>query len=175
MTTKEPQNELTESELKAKNTLKDHLKNLKQEDKEQFLKVLESLKSTDLKTVLELLTIFKANLLNLYSASLKQEATKLNGEELLMFNKGFDFVFKNKENHNHKNFIKLGKLISEDDTLESNKPIALKQLSYEGALKQRENLLANKDFVEALNNKFHVKHESALSKLNNLNSIIAKA
>lgn len=68
--------------------------------------------------------------------------------------------------------LQLGKLVSEDINLEgTNTPNST--LTKQQAINQRNKLINNKDFMQAINNNANLNHNQALDQLNKLNSIIA--
>ncbi len=121
--------------------------------------------------------IFIKNIHNLFFKALQKSSATLTDSELIFFNKTYNFLLQKGKEPNFlcKNFVRLGKLLSDDNDFDTNPLLGLESTSYEVALKQRAELLSNKESLEALNDKFHVRHQDVLTKLNSLNAIISKS
>lgn len=68
--------------------------------------------------------------------------------------------------------LQLGKLVSEDVNLQGNNS-ANSTLTKQQAINERNKLINNKEFMQAINNNASLNHKHALEQLNKLNSIIA--
>ncbi len=145
-----------------------------QEDKKAIKEIIAKLNMGEAKS---LYGIFIKNIHGLFFKLLLKSAKSLTNNDLIFFNKTYSFLLQEDKSNEGvcKGFIKLGKLLSDDNDFDTNPLLGLESTSYEIALKQRAELLSNKDSLEALNDKFHVQHNNVLTKLNSLNTIIAKA
>lgn len=68
--------------------------------------------------------------------------------------------------------VDLGKLLSEDNMISSSQESL--DLSPNEAKKLRLQLASQKDLMEALNNKGHIRHKEVIAYINDLNKIIAR-